>query len=147
MKKFIAIISMLLSFGAIAGEKTVSFSYSGIESYGRSYYACDYVEYQTEKMLELFGATQIDVRCTGGIQHGSMWPVSVRATFDVPAIMGNEVAKVEKVQGDFSRPACGLNTTIVKRLLPSFTNVKVLKKSDSCAFASSNYSYTFEIAK
>jgi hypothetical protein len=147
MKKLIAVITLVLSFSAFAEKKTVSFTYSGIESYGRSYYACDYVEYQTEKMLELFGATQIDVSCSGGIQFGSMWPVSIRATFEAPTLVGNEVAEVKKIEGDFSRPACGLNTTIVKRLLPSFSNVKVVKKSDSCAFASSNYSYTFEIIK
>jgi hypothetical protein len=146
MKHLFALIALVLSVSAFAKEK-ISFGYSGMEGWGRTFYACDYVEAQTENILELFGATEISVRCTGGIQYGQMWPVQVTAYFEAPVLVGNEMNTITKIQGDFSNPACGLNTTIVKNLLPSFKNVEVLKKSDSCAFASSNYSYTFAITK
>lgn len=148
MKKFLAILALVSSVSAFAAKEKISIHYSGFEGWGRTYYACDYVEYQAESFLKLFGATQIDVRCTGGIQpYGSAYPISLTATFETPTLVGNEVEVVEKVEGDFRSPACGLNTTIVKKLLPLFSNVKVLKKSDGCGFASSNYSYTFSILK
>lgn len=146
MKKLIALFVLVFSFASFAKE-TVSFTYTGNEGGRQSYYACDYVEYQTEYFLELFGATNIDISCFGGIQPwGSMQPVSIRASFDLPVIAGNSVEEV-KVQGDTWNPNCGVNVKIVKTLLPKFSNVEVVKKSDSCAFATTNYSYQFNIAK
>lgn len=146
MKKIITLVVLALSVSAYARE-TVSFGYSGMEGWGQSYYSCDYVEAQTEKVLEMFGATEVDVRCSGGIEMGQMWPVSVSASFEAPVLVGTEVAQVVKYKGDSWNPACGLNVKIVKSLLPKFSNVTVLKKSDSCAFQRSNYSYEFSIVK
>ena len=146
MKKIITLVVLALSVSAYARE-TVSFGYSGMEGWGQTYYSCDYVEAQTEKVLEMFGATEVSVRCSGGIEMGQMWPVSVRASFEAPVLVGTEVAQVVTHKGDSRNPACGLNVRIVKSLLPKFSNVTVLKKSDSCAFARSNYSYEFSIVK
>lgn len=147
MKTIFAFSFLLISFSSFAKEQ-VSFSYSGLEGWGRTYYACDYVEAQTEKVLEMFGATGIDVRCTGGIDLGRFpGPVSVKASFDAPVLSGRDVAEVVKYRGDVWNPGCGLNVTIVKSLLPKFKNVTVLKKNDSCAFANSNYSYEFAIQR
>ncbi len=147
MKKFFALVAIALSFSAIAREE-VSFGYSGMEGWGQTYYSCDYVEAQTEKVLEMFGATNVDVWCTGGIDFGRIWtPISVNASFEAPVLTGAEVATVKKYRGDSWNPSCGINVAIVKALLPKFSNVKVLKKSDSCAFQSSNFSYEFEIKK
>lgn len=146
MKKFIALFVMVFSFASFAKE-TVSFTYFGNEGGRQSYYACDYVEGQTEYYLELFGATDIEVYCHGGIQPwGSVQPVSINAKFNLPVIAGNSVESV-KVQGDTWNPACGVNVRIVQSLLKKFTNVEVVKKSDSCAFHNSNYSYQFNIAR
>ncbi len=146
MKKLIALFVMVFSFATFAKEN-VSFSYFGNEGGRQTYYACDYVEYQTEYYLELFGATGIEVYCTGGIQPwGGMQPVSIRAKFNLPVIAGNSTESVE-VTGDTWNPACGVNVTIVKNLLPKFSNVEVVKKNDSCAFATTNYYYKFNIAK
>jgi hypothetical protein len=147
MKKLIALIAFALSLSAFAHDQKVSFSYSGFEGWGRTFYSCDYVEAQTEEVLELFGATHVDVRCNGGIDFGRMSPVMVTASFDLPVLSGREVAEVVKLKGDSRNPACGLNVTIVKALLPKFSNVSVLKKSDACAFQSSNYSYEFAIVR
>lgn len=148
MKKLIAIFAVVLSTTAFARE-SVSFSYSGFEGWGHTYYSCDYVEAQVEKVLDLFGATEANVRCSGGIQPGSTWwgPVSVKATFEAPVLVGNEVPQTVTHKGAMRDSACGLNVAIVNALLPKFSNVKVLKKNDSCAFSSSNFSYTFSITK
>lgn len=146
MKTFMASLAIIFSFSAASAEK-FSFTYFGNEGWGQTYYACDYVEAQTEKVLEMFGATEISVNCFGGIDFGRVSPVSISATFEAPVLMGNEAPAMVKYQGDSFNPACGVNVAIVKAALPKFSNVKVLKKSDSCAFASSNFSYEFEIKK
>src|SRR5690606_31684455 len=76
MKKILGLLVLVSSLSAFAAKEKVSINYSGFEGWGRTYYACDYVEYQAESFLKLFGATEIDVRCTGGIQpYGSAWPI------------------------------------------------------------------------
>ena len=147
MKKIIALVTIALSLSSFAAEK-VSFFYNGNEGWGQTFYSCDYAESQTEAYLELFGATEINVTCFGGISAGTMIsPVSVTAKFELPVLNGTEVAAISEVKGDTWNPACGINVFIIKRLLPKFSNVKVISKSDSCAFQSSNYSYKFSITK
>lgn len=148
MKKLIALFAVVLSTAAFARE-TVSFSYSGFENWGTSYFHCDYVEARTEKVLAMFGATEVSVRCNGGIEVGSGWwsPVSVKASFEAPVLAGNEAPQTVSYRGEMRDSSCGLNVAIVNALLPKFSNVKVMKKSDSCAFASSNFSYVFSIMK
>lgn len=137
--------TLLISSSAFATN--FSFTYFGNEGGRQSYYACSYVEDQAVSYLELLGATNIDVRCTGGISGGwSVQPVSLRASYDLPVVMGTSVESVE-LKGDSFNPACGLNVRIIKEILKTFSNVEVLKKSDSCAFASSNYYFKLNIAR
>lgn len=145
MKKTALLSALLISSSAFAAN--FSFTYFGNEGGRQSYYACDYVEGQTESYLELLGATNIDVRCSGGIQSGwSVQPVSIRASYDLPEVTGQNVETVE-IKGDSFNPACGINVRIMSEVLKTFTNVEVLKKQDSCAFASSNYYYKLNIAR
>src|SRR5690606_2512354 len=116
MKIFLSALFIFASVSAFAQKENVSFTYFGNEGGRRSFYACDFVEYQTEKYLKLFGATSIEVYCTGGINHGHISPVSVRAKFETPRLMGNEVTVTQKVQGDSFNPACGINVAIIKNL-------------------------------
>lgn len=137
--------AIVLSLSASAFAESVSFSYSGFEAWGRSYYACDYVEAQTEEVLELFGATNIDVSCFGGIEYGRVSPVSVKATFDAPFMTG--VVERTTLKGDRWNPSCGVNVAIINGVLPKFSNVTVLSKNDRCSSERSNYSYELEIAR
>jgi hypothetical protein len=143
LKTLLAALALTLSLSAFADS--VSFTYSGLESEGRVYYACDYAEAQTEKFLTVFGATNVDVRCFGGIEFGRMEPVSISATFDQPMLDG--VIEQVTVKGDRWNPACGLNVAIIKNLLPKFGNVTVVSKNDSCSTMRSNYSYDFSIVR
>lgn len=146
MKSMIVLASLLFTAGAFAAS--VNFTYFGNENGRESFYACDYAEGQTEMVLELLGATDIDVRCSGGIQSGgwSMQPVSVRAKYELPEVTGTGVETVI-LKGDTWNPACGLNVRIIKEVLKTFTNVEVVKKSDSCAFATTNYYYKLNVAQ
>ncbi len=132
-----------LNIHAFASE-VISFTYSGNSGMNRQFYACSYVEDQTVSYLELFGATGIEVSCFGGIQNYSVGPVSLRAKFDLPVVSGQTVEEI-KIEGDSWNPNCGINTKIINEALKIFTNIKVVKKSDSCAFTSSNFSYVLKI--
>lgn len=137
--------ALLVSSSAFAAN--INFTYFGNEGGRQSYYACDYAQYQTESYLELLGATNIDVTCFGGIQPwGSVQPVSIRASYDLPVVTGQSVETVE-LKGDSFNPACGINVRIIKEILKTMTNVEVVKKQDSCAFATTNYYYKLNIAR
>jgi hypothetical protein len=146
MKKIILATALFASVSSFAAE--VNFTYFGNEGGRQSYYACSYVEDQAISYLELLGATNIDVRCSGGIQTGSWYaqPVSLRAKFDLPVVTGANVETVE-IEGDNWNPACGLNTRMLNEMLKKFENVTVLKKIDSCAFATTNYYYKLQISR
>jgi hypothetical protein len=143
MKSLLAIISLGLSFSAFSFDHEVSFSYSGNESWGRSYYNCDYAQVQTESFFITFGATYISIRCTGGLESGQFWPLGITASYDAPVLSG--VNSAVNVKGDRRNPSCGLNAHIVRSLLPHFSNITVISKSDSCSSPSANYSYEFSI--
>ena len=145
MKKFAFLSALFVSLSATAAS--ISFTHFGRSAGVESYYACSYVEDQTFHYLDLLGATNIDVRCSGGIQSG--WynqPVSIYATFDLPVVTRNAVETVE-IKGDAFSPACGINVRIIQEILKTMSNIQVLKKDDACAFASSNYYYKLNVTR
>jgi hypothetical protein len=145
MKSMTLVAALFFSVSSFAAN--FSFTYFGNEGGRQSFYACDYVQGQTEAYLELLGATHIDVSCNGGIQSTwSVQPVSIRASYELPVVTGVEVEKVE-IKGDTFSPACGINVRIIKEILKTMTNVEVVKKSDSCPFQNSNYSYVLNVAR
>ncbi len=87
--KFLVMAIFALSTSVFAaGYQTVSAKYtifSNVGSGGSIYYNCDSVENKVEDLLELMGAKNIRVRCTGGLDtFGGRFstPPRVRATFD-----------------------------------------------------------------
>jgi hypothetical protein len=147
MKHLLSLVVLLFSLSAFAGDQKVTFTYLGNQGGMQSYYACSFVEERAHNWLELFGATDIEVHCSGGLETWSTGPIRVSATFNLPVLSGREVAEVVSVRGDFRNSACGLNTQMVKNFLKVFSNIEVLKKQDSCAFPGSNYSYEFSIVR
>lgn len=69
------LLVLVIAFGASAQmidaqtmTKKTSFRISSIADFGsRVYYNCDSVENQVESLMERFGATNVSVRCTGGL--------------------------------------------------------------------------------
>lgn len=145
MKKLLALIASVFTLTAFAHNETVSFTHNGIETWGRVYYACSYVESQTKSHLEALGATNIDVDCRGGIEWDRMWPVSVTATFDAPALQGNEVAVVKTIKSRPGNESCSINVLIMKTILPKFGNVSVLEKRDRCSGPNTRWSYKLNV--
>ena len=69
--------------------------------------------------------------------------------FQEKARIGREHQASEKVkvEGDSSSPTCGLNVQMINAYLRFFRNIQVVKKSDSCAFTTSNYYYLLNITR
>ena len=146
MKKLFTLAMIMVSVSALAKE-SISFTHYGHNGGSQSYYACDYAQSQAETYLQVFGARNIEVSCSGGINSWGMpQPVSVSADFDLPNLTTQASEKVE-VEGDSSSPACGLNVQMIKAYLSVFKNIQVVKKSDSCAFTTSNYYYLLNITR
>ncbi len=147
MKKLLSALLVTLSIPSFAAH--FSFTYFGNEGgFGnQNYYACSYVEDQAHMYLEMLGATQVEVRCSGGIGPG--WytgPVNLDATYDLPVVTGAHVDILE-ISGDAFNPSCGLNVRILSEILKTTPYVQVLKKDDHCPFADSNYYYTLNVTR
>lgn len=148
MKKLLVLAAMALSLNSFAADVNVSFTHWGNNSGNQSYYACSYVEDQAHMYLDLFGATDVQVNCTGGIQNSwYMQPVSVRASFNLPILSGTELVENVTIKGDAFRPACALNVQMIREFLKVMPHISVIKKSDSCAFFSSNYFFELAIQR
>jgi len=146
MKKIIVIVSMLLSVAAFAAPQEVTVSYWGHEGGNEHYYSCDLARATAESHLVKLGATEIEVNCSGGIQpSGSMQAIYLNATFNTPDVGDRYVEEVIEIRGDAFNPACGLNVAIIRQFLKVFSNVEVLKKTDSCAFQGSNFFYQLNV--
>jgi hypothetical protein len=141
MKNLLMITCLFFSTNSFAAK--VSFTYFGNEGGANTFYACSYAESQAEYYLKTFGAENIQIYCGGGITSWSVMPISLRAEFDLPVLMGT--TESVEITGEPSSPACGINTMMIKKFLEVMNNVQVLHKNDSCAFSHSNYSYKLKI--
>lgn len=144
MKKIIGLIGLLFCFNGFAAQ--INLTYFGNQGSYQNYYACSYAEERTENYLALFGATNVEVYCTGGITNWSITPISLSAKFDMPAVSGENFEKVE-ITGDTWNPGCGLNTAIIREIIKTFKSVQVLEKQDHCAFSDSNFYYLLQIPR
>jgi hypothetical protein len=147
MKSLVFLLALTTTASVFAQTHKVSFTHFGNRGGNQSYYACSFVESQAYKYLELLGATDVRVRCSGGIQSGG-WhpqPVSVTATFQLPALTGVEESL--EIRGDHWNPACGLNTQMLREFIKVMPHVEVVRKSDSCAFHNSNFFYQLNITR
>ncbi|WPU63460.1 hypothetical protein [Peredibacter starrii] len=141
MKLLLTFAALVFSLSSFASERAF-ISYAGMESWGRSFYACTYAESQTIKHLKTLGATNIDVTCSGGIDIWMQGPVRIVAEFDVPAPTGRDEARRMTITGNRRNPSCGLNVAIFKAILPKFSKtISVTSADDACLSRTSNYSY------
>lgn len=104
------LLGLILSIGASAqmiDAQTVntktSFRISSIGDFGsRIYYNCDSVENEVERMMEAFGASNVNVTCSGGLSPwgGFATEAFVRLSMDVlkadiEGVMRGEYQRVE----------------------------------------------------
>lgn len=120
--------AVFMSGSAFANlDTTFTFHYSN----HNAYYACSFAETAVVKTLSTLGAEDIDTRCSGGIDNGQLFPVSVKAAY-------TQVAKGERMVQFKGNEACDFNVKLIKAALKNFDH-EVVSAKDSCWDASGRY--------
>ncbi|MFL5815151.1 MAG: hypothetical protein ACJ763_16360 [Bdellovibrionia bacterium] len=163
MKKtmMLFVMAVLGSIGssAMAAEATVQavkthnsfdFTVNGRTAFGHQvYYNCDAAEDYIENLLGKMGATNISVRCTGGIDMGQipMDMLAIEVAFDsvrMPsaAVTGTETAGVWKEVKLHDFGNCNLAMETIKGVKDHF-DLKDIKGLDRCWDANDSYRVSF----
>lgn len=137
MKTLTLLVTLMAGAFAQATE-TVNFTYFGNEGRNRIHLSCHYAENAVDQILGQIGATDVDVRCTGGIDYGFYTPVSITAKFNLPT------TATVKVESDFNTN-CFFDTKFVDALVRSNDNITKVNGRSHCFDSDSRYNYTLEI--
>jgi hypothetical protein len=123
----------LIGFAGIANAHEVSFTFNYNNQ--NSYYACSYAEGQASKTLTLLGADNVVVDCHGGIENGTLWPISMSGSF----LHSEKGERTVVLKG---RESCDFNVKLINTILASMPHEKVVSQN-TCW--DSEGSYRFEI--
>ena len=138
MRAFLLLGALTFSFYAQATE-TVNFTYFGNEGRNRIYLSCYYVENAVDSILAELGATNVDTRCTGGIDYGFYTPVRVTTKFDLP-VNANTV----KIKSDFNSN-CYFDVKFINNLVRNVEGLEKLSGSSHCFNSDSSYNFTLQL--
>jgi hypothetical protein len=148
----IALLALVVSASSFAGEyvsKKVSFSVGGMGGFNTTYYNCDSVEDRVESHLETLGASNISVRCSGGLDTWSSMPpmpAYVTASFDAQLPSNGGGVEEMTLKARFDQD-CELNTKALQAILPEMPGVTIVSKRDSCFDNRSRWFYEITIAR
>jgi hypothetical protein len=137
--RFIAIVALIASTSALAETwvtKTVRFTIPSRDLGTVTYYNCDSVEDAVERNLETLGATNISVRCTGGLDTwnpGWSTDAMVRATFDTIVPTGNGGQERMTVRSSLRTGDCRMNVAILDRVIPAMPSVTLESRQARCS--------------
>jgi hypothetical protein len=124
----------LIGFATLANaseQKSFNFNYNNFNVY----YACDYARDQAANTLEVLGAENVSVNCTGGIENNTMLPISMNGTFNLV----EKGARTVVLKG---RDSCDFNVKLINTLLSTIDHETVMEHIN-CMDAQG--SYHFEI--
>jgi hypothetical protein len=149
MKKILfALLLSLTTFGAQASsdQSVFHFSFSGYGSGRYTMVSCDYAEYLARDWMDTFGATNLDVSCSGGITPTGVWPISLRVRYTAPVLSETPVTEEKVIRsGPFGQSNCSFDTSLMRDLLHAFSNVTVTRKRDACFAPDSSYEYKINV--
>jgi hypothetical protein len=151
MKTFsLALFVSLASLSANAstpGNATFDYTFFGNSAGSYTMVSCDYATPLVRKWMETFGATNIDLYCTGGIDATQVSPLNLHATYTAPNLTGASVTVTQTINsGPFPGDSnCNFDTAVLSELLGDFTNVRVISRQYGCFSAESPYSYDLAI--
>ena len=139
----LGVLASFLTIGMANANERSRFDYtffSGGMNY--SIVSCDYA--QAQALLDMFGAKDADIYCSGGISaSGYSFPLSMTIEYTAPAVGTTTVTK--NLKSDSFNPVCDFNVDLIDRMVKKFSNVKVLKSNSGCMSPDSPFSYQFEI--
>lgn len=138
MKAFILLGALLFNAQAHAAD-FINFTFFGNEGRNRIYLSCYYAENAVDQILNELGATDIDVRCSGGIDFGRAFPVTIQAKYTLPAD-----ARTVEINSDFNTN-CYFDTRFIERLVSGNDRLEKVSGSRSCFRSDSRYGYKLEI--
>jgi hypothetical protein len=147
----LAIFSLTFStaLATVKVQKEFRYTDAGMDGFSKNYYSCDFAEDALEQHLVQLGATDIKVRCSGGIEHNWTSPISLRASFaNFESADGRYASsRTEVLSTRNSGDACYFHTKLLDKLLTLFPNVRVDEKSNSCMNSHSRWQYVLSIGQ
>jgi hypothetical protein len=144
---FVLALGVLLSFGAFASEKkTFRHTFFGNANGNYTMVACSYAEPVVMDWAKKFGATEIEITCSGGIQPpGMITPISLTVKYIPTDLSGQTSQETIELESDGWNSNCNYDSSLMRAMLREFTNVKALRKSDACFTARDRYSFKLEV--
>ncbi|MES2856997.1 MAG: hypothetical protein V4692_14105 [Bdellovibrionota bacterium] len=142
----LALVSILISGQVAQAEtvtwspKTAKFSYSNT----RAYYGCEYAQAQVKHYMNLIGARDVEVDCSGGLPDFNSLNLEVNFLAAVVTSDGVDAEWTPVVLK--SRESCEFNETIVRNLLKHFAT-RDNDTQSSCWNSEGSFTYEFETLK
>lgn len=120
-------------------NEEVGFTYWGYEGRNRSFLSCHYVEGASESILRELDATDINVRCSGGIDFNTYSPVRTTAKFVLPS-----QEQTVTIKSDYNAN-CYFDTTFIKEIARESSRIEIVSGSTHCFRPDSRYNITLKI--
>lgn len=149
MKNILILFSgFFLSASSAFAAAPFEFTFFGNTSGRYTMVSCDYAESLVQDWMEKFGAKNVDVQCTGGIQPYGMFPIDLTVDYIAPDLNSGTIqAKKFTIEsGPFPGESdCDFDTSLMRALLRDFPNVNATRQSDACFMADSRYTYDLTV--
>jgi len=140
--KLILLLLVVFSTNLFAqSDEKVRMTYWGNEGRNRVFLSCYYVEGAVENILKELDATDLNVRCTGGIQVNIYSPVNLNAKFVLPE--QEQTIKFKSEMGS----NCYFDTAFIKELVRSSDRIEKVSGSTHCFRSDSKYNITLKISE
>lgn len=140
-----ALLSAPLTFASEPSSERFSFNFTGRWSGNFTMVSCDYAQYVTENFMTKFGATNVYVMCSGGIQPYGIYPINLNVSYDAPLVSENTRTETINIDSEVWRSNCVFDTGLMRSLLRDFKNVKATNRSDACFQSDSRYFYRLDV--
>jgi len=140
MKSILLLLAVVFSANLYAqSSESLRMTYWGNEGRNRTFLSCYYVEGSVENILKQLDATDLNVRCSGGIQYNTYSPVSLSAKFVLPV-----QEQTIKIKSDFNSN-CYFDTAFIKELINSSDRIEKVSGSTHCFRPDDRYNITLKI--
>jgi len=156
MKKFLtALLISLSSVSAFAatdalGKPVFDFTFFGNTAGRFTMVSCDYATDLARDWMTKFGARDLDLQCTGGIQpYGTITPLNLRVAYTPTNVTAPNPTHQETItieSGGFPGESnCDFDTMLMRAMLRDFANVRMNHQSDACFDPQSRYRYDLTV--